>query len=158
MQGRAPAHIMIPWPMPTRKSLRKPTGSHPAASTMNRITSPPYRHEGDGKEKQQGHLSHGQGSLTHRHRHQVLQGVVVLFLKEQVGGQYHQGRHEQQIGAHLKQGGHHAVHRLGAAGELPEVRQEQGAPQGDQCRHGSGSKEQGLAPQLGKFTPQEFKQ
>ena len=41
MQGRAPAHIMIPWPTPTKKSRKKPTGSHPAASTINRITRPP---------------------------------------------------------------------------------------------------------------------
>ena len=41
MQGRAPAHIIIPWPTPTRKSRQNPTGSQPAASTMNRITRPP---------------------------------------------------------------------------------------------------------------------
>ena len=41
MQGNAPAHIMIPWPTPTKKSRQKPTGSHPAASTISRITRPP---------------------------------------------------------------------------------------------------------------------
>ena len=81
----------------------------------------------------------------------IISGTMVVRL-------LHQGAQEQEGGPHLKQRGHHAVHRLGPTGELLKVWQEQGAPQGYQSGHGSGGEEQRLAPQLGKFTPQKFKQ